>query len=31
MAITNLIIKIPDRKWNWSVYDVMPASDKEGI
>ena len=27
MTITNVIIKTPDRKWNWVVNDVMPRSD----
>ena len=25
---TNVIIKTPDRKWDWSVNDVMPRSDE---
>ena len=27
MIITNVIIKTPDRKCNWGVYDVMPGSE----
>ena len=27
MTITNVIIKTPDRKWNWGVNDIMPGSD----
>ena len=27
VTITNVIIKTPDRKWNWGVKDVMPGSD----
>ena len=27
MTITNVIIKNPDRKWDWGVNDVMPGSE----
>ena len=27
MTITNVIIKTPDRKWDWGGNDVMPGSD----
>ena len=27
VTITNVIIKSPDRKWDWGVNDVMPGSD----
>ena len=27
MTITNVIIKTPDRKWDWYVNDVMPGSE----
>ena len=27
VTITNVIIKTPDRKWDWGVCDVMPGSD----
>ena len=28
MTITNVIIKTPDRQWDWGVNDVMPGSDR---
>ena len=31
VTITNVIIKTPDRKWDWGVNDVMPRSNGLGI
>ena len=31
MTITNVIIKTPNRKWDWGVNHVMPGSYGEGI
>ena len=31
VTITNVIIKTPDRKWDWGVNDVMPGSEGLGI
>ena len=31
VTITDVIIKTPDRKWDWDANDVMPGSDGLGI
>ena len=31
VTITNVIIKTPDRKWDWGVNDIMPGSEGLGI
>ena len=31
MTITNVIIKTPDRKWDWGVNDVISGSNELGI
>ena len=31
VTITNVIIKTPDRKWDWGMNDVVPGSDGQGI
>ena len=31
VTITNIIIKIPDRKYDWGVNYIMPGSDGLGI
>ncbi len=31
MTITDVIIKTPDRKWDWDENDVMPGSEGLGM
>ena len=31
VMITNVIIKTPDRKWDWGVNDVMPEGEGLGF
>ena len=31
VTITDVIIKTPDRKWNWGANDVVPGSDGLGF